>query len=297
MNQLDLTEQYVDKRRVEKGEKAATKLNNCLKHWRGFIQDGQVTAAKLDEFTTWLRAKALKATTCNLNMATVKACLKWQRRIGKLELSREALEDWKRLAVERPIPEVLKPDVINSLLKTAAGSTHRSAQRWRVFLLLSLGLGARPGETFNIKAEDVDLERKEVKVWGYKTGVQRRVPYFESPSLVRLMPFLCGARPEQPFVRLFRLRSFHTLCKLAGQDAVKMKTLRSTADAYIASGSKMAEYLIASRFGHSTKVAMAHYREPIYNVEGDTLESWMQSEEGFKACTDSAMAYKYRRNR
>ena len=284
MSQHQLIERYIDKAGTEKGKKAGERVFYALKKWKLFIGNDDVTPAKLDEFTTWLYSKGLKKSTCKWEMSNVKALLRWQVRLGECDLNDSDIQYWPMPKCPRPQPVVWKPGTINTLLKTAAGSTHRSAQRWRVFLLLGLGLGARPGELFRIKADDVDIDRTEVTIWGTKTGVQRRVPYFESTSLMKLMPHLWK----------FMQPSFHTLCDLALIERQSRKHLRSTADAYIASGSKMPEYLIASRFGHTTKVAMESYREPIYNVEGKTIEEWMKATEGFERCTEAAMAYKYK---
>lgn len=284
---------YLDKFQAERGITARKRARRFLVPFVDFLRFRELDAAALDDFAAHLRQQGLAASSANRHIGTVKAFLDWLRRRKLTSLTRDDIADFKQFKLERPLPEVLTPDEIQALLNTAAQAQGGASQRLRIWLILGLTLGCRPSELCALSPANVNLLSREVRVWGTKTGIERRVPFHESPSAIRLLTRLCEVKPG-PFIKTMHHKTWHGLCERAGVKPYARKVLRSTAAAYIASGSKGTEYITAARFGHSTGVAIRHYREPLYGVTGDTIEEWMGATEAFQACTDAACAYRYK---
>lgn len=291
-----IDERYLAMFQAERGEKATKQVALFLSHWNAFQPASADTPAKLDDFRTSLRACGRAPSSCNRILGSTKAYLRWLCRRGETKLTRDDItEGLRRYKEDKPQPQVLTVAEIKAMLTTAATTTHRSAQRWRVYTILGLTLGCRHGELCSLSAANVDLAAREVRIWATKTGVERRVPIHESPSAVQLLERLCKVRPDRPFIGRLERRSWHSFRELAGVRRVPRKVLRSTAAAYIASGTKGSEYLLSARFGHGTSVAIAHYRQPIHGIEGTIIEEWMGAVDEFKLATDAACGYRYRK--
>lgn len=291
------TEPYLAKFSAEHGVKSATVAGRLLARFAKYMLPRQLNAGALDDYATHLRLQGLAASSANRHIGTVRAYLDWMRRRKEVDLTRDDLADFKQFKVDKPQPSVLGAEEIQALLNTARDAHLGGAQRLRVWLILGLTLGCRPSELCAISAANVNLGAREVRVWGTKTGVERRVPFHESPSAIRLLTRLCEVKTDGPFIRTMSHATWASLCARAGLDHYPRKVLRSTAAAYIASGSKGTEYLTAARFGHSTSVAIRHYRQPLHNLVGDTIEEWCGAAEAFAQCTDAACEYQYRGRR
>jgi len=78
--------------------------------------------------------------------------------------------------IGRPLPKALKPDEITQLLNTTlAGRTDFQRLRDRAILETLYGTGLRRTELLNLNLEDVDLDRREIRVVAGKGNKDRTV--------------------------------------------------------------------------------------------------------------------------
>jgi len=78
--------------------------------------------------------------------------------------------------IGRPLPKALKPDEVNRLLATTlAGRTDFQRLRDRAILETLYGTGLRRTELLNLNLEDVDLDRREIRVVAGKGNKDRTV--------------------------------------------------------------------------------------------------------------------------
>ena len=290
------TERYIGRFEADHGPHAAKELQRFLMPFVEYVGSRRITPAILDDFSTGLRKRGLKPASANRIIGTVKAYLRWLRKRGETDLTRDDLDDWKRYKVDKPQPKVLTTEQVRALLTAAAG-THRSAIRWSLYVSMGLGLGARHSELCSIWHSDVNTETKEVLVKGTKTGVERRVPYQFSPAMRRILEHAKARQQWRAFVPVLRCESWYNLCDQAGIGKQPRSILRSTAAAYVASGSGLSEYLLTQWFGHGSDVAARHYRQPMNNVKGDTLEEWYDAVDAFGLVADRIEAYRWQKGK
>lgn len=262
---------YLAKVAAERGDRSAKQTGMFLAHWTTFSTGKDVTSALLDDFRTHLAVKYAPASR-NRVIGATKAFLRWLKRRGELVVDLDALAYYKPTKAQ---PVVLTPDQIKALCAAAMAEPNGRGKRWRRYLVMGLVLGARPGELSKITAEHVNLAAREVTIHAGKTGQTRRVPFHDSPACIALLETLVKAR-KGVLVNVGP-KSFRLLAAKAGLNMPR-KVLRSTSAAYIASSGRYNEYMLGQRFGHSAEVAAEHYRQPIWNIAGDTVEQWMGCE-------------------
>jgi integrase/recombinase XerC len=126
--------------------------------------------------------------------AAARAFLSWAARTGRI-----AADPSSRLLAPRrlaTLPAVLKSDEAAALLDEAARPDllgHPIGLRDRVALELLYATGARVGELVGLDVEDVDLERRTVRLFG-KGGKERIVP-FGVPAAHAVEAWLSTGRP------------------------------------------------------------------------------------------------------
>ncbi|MBZ0137651.1 MAG: site-specific integrase [Planctomycetes bacterium] len=306
---------YKDHFEAEHGEDAAQRNDrDWLKRWKAhraghkIRQGGDLEAKHLDLFRTSL-ASGLASSTRNRHLSATRAMLNWARRNGYLRLNSDQIKD--NLApyrVPRRLPRVLNSSEVKRLIaKVVRHDTVRyfASRRDKAaydegipsatattryaplapFVIIALLTGMRPGEVLSLKWTDVDLERRELKVWGAKTARDRRIPLHDSPLLVQFLTalqsksksgeYVCGDWQTGP--REIHARQWRRVIDAAGLKDAPAKVLRATCIAHIASASDDNEYMLGARFGHANKVSVAYYRQPLRGVRdrGETVEDWM----------------------
>ncbi|MBP9892422.1 MAG: hypothetical protein KBG84_11010, partial [Planctomycetes bacterium] len=145
------------------------------------------------------------------------------------------------------------------------------------FVVVSLLTGARPGEVENLTGSDVRLEYQTIALRDTKRGRMRVLPLHDSPILNELVSGLVQRAGNNPIIGRVKLKHIVELGSKAGIADLSRQVLRRTCVAHVASGSTDSEYLLTSRFGHSTDVSVAHYRQALHGVRerGNTVEAWL----------------------
>ncbi len=126
--------------------------------------------------------------------AAARAFLSWAARTGRIPGDPSArLLAPRRLAT---LPAVLKADEAAALLDCAAAEAepgHPIGLRDRAALELLYATGARVGELVGLDVDDVDLQRRTVRLFG-KGGKERIVP-FGVPAAAAVEAWLSTGRP------------------------------------------------------------------------------------------------------
>lgn len=165
-----------------------------------------LTAAGVDDLEAvdigvlrgWLgtmHAAGLARSTIARRATAARVFLAWAHRSG--HVSHDPAAGLATPKSHRALPPVLRPDEVNQLLHIAAvASDDGSAvgSRDRAVLELLYATGVRVGELTALDVDDVDFERRVVRVFG-KGGRERSVP-FGLPAAEAVADWLARGRPE-----------------------------------------------------------------------------------------------------
>jgi len=168
-------------------------VGDLLRHAAGF---GITEPAGLDlaVLRSWLarsRSAGAARTTLARRGSSARVFTAWACRRGVLERDVGAL-----LATpkgHRPLPDVLRPDEAARLVDQVDGSSAEQL-RDRALLELLYATGIRVGELCGLDVDDVDAERRVVRVMG-KGARERSVPYGD-PAGRAVEAWLLGGRPH-----------------------------------------------------------------------------------------------------
>jgi integrase/recombinase XerC len=154
----------------------------------------RVDLALLRSWLASLTSAGRARATVARRAAAARAFLSWAQRTGRIPVDPSA----RLLAPRRhaTLPTVLRAPEAAALLDSAADaaeSGHPIGLRDRVALELLYATGARVGELVGLDVDDVDLERRTVRVFG-KGGKERVVP-FGLPAARALETWLAAGRP------------------------------------------------------------------------------------------------------
>lgn len=94
----------------------------------------------------------------------------------------------------RELPDVLRADQARALAESAADDTTATGRRDRVIIELLYATAIRVGELVRLDVDDVDAERRLVRVFG-KGGKERSVPY-GVPAATAIDAWLRLGRPQ-----------------------------------------------------------------------------------------------------
>ena len=160
----------------------------------GVIELTAIDLALLRSWLASLTSAGQARSTVARRAAAARSFLSWAARTGRIVTDPSArLLAPRRLAT---LPAVLKADEAAALLEAAAVAVepgHPIGLRDRVALELLYATGARVGELVGLDVDDVDLQRRTVRLFG-KGGKERVVP-FGVPAARALEAWLSTGRP------------------------------------------------------------------------------------------------------
>lgn len=156
---------------------------------------GDVTLATLRSWLADLQAQGRSRSTMARKAAAARTFTAWAARRGLLDGDPGALLGSPRPS--RPLPGVLRPEHVRRLLDLAAlAADDGSPTGLRDLAILELlyATGIRVGELTGLDVDDLDEERRVVRVLG-KGGKERAVPY-GVPAAKALEAWLTRGRPD-----------------------------------------------------------------------------------------------------
>lgn len=281
-------EQYLNARTTTAGAKHAKRSAFALKPFESFRQGREVTQALLVDFQLHLQRQGLSTASINRYCTEVRSMLSYFRRRGECRhISRDqAGESLQMLKVARRLPRVWSPEEVHAIIRALQLPTIANKKSLRAYVLVGLATGMRPGELRAIRKEDVNQDLQEIRVMATKTGVERRVPYSDSPAVAKMIDHIMKWHPGPKLLHGFRDSSWRKLLEDAKIPYCEPRVLRATAATYVACSNTYNEYMLCARFGHSTAVAIKHYRVPNFQVQGATLEEWLGCADRIRSLAD-----------
>lgn len=293
----DCVEKYLTEFAMEHGEKQALFVRRAfLGPFLEYAGESPITRPLLMTWRAQLhlprtnqsgpgrRVVTRGASTRNRIIGSVRAFLNWCRKYELLDLTKDAIYDTLENFKEGKRPPVALTEEQLLALCSAVHSNDQTPRRSKLrrWFLLGLLTGARPGELKALQWRDLDLERMTLRVNGQKTNTVRLIPLQTSALLTRaltLWNLIDGGRPEGyilPQQGQTKSAVWERVFRAAGIDGglypalTTPRIFRTTAVAYAASAAAgvEAEYLLESRFGHTSGVSKRFYRQPLHQVKG-----------------------------
>lgn len=150
-------------------------VGSLLEHARrlGVDEVGRLDLAVLRSWLARSRASGAARSTLARRGSAARAFTAWATRTGLLGVDPGPLLATPR--AQRPLPAVLRADEARSLLEAVDGEEPEDL-RDRLVLELLYATGVRVGELCGLDVDDVDRERRVVRVLG-KGAKERSVPY------------------------------------------------------------------------------------------------------------------------
>jgi len=236
-----------------KARYALTKFGNAY----GLLPS-QVTYANLRAFATKLRNDGLKPASINGVFRYLRLAFNEAERLSIIKTS-PMPRRWKwEPEDERAIREISKAE--QKALEQAANRLY--GKRWRAFVIVALGTGARRGELLALSWGDVDMEAGVVSFKTTKTHKPRTVPVnrLAAAALRSLLSNLEAVRLDGPFKGMADNlgREWGRIRKAAGLPEVKLHDLRRTyISRLIRAG--VALPLVSKLAGNGIGVIMGYY--------------------------------------
>ena len=195
----DVLERFTDHLRLERGRSVhtvrayagdvASLLDHAAAH--GVVDPAEVDLAVLRGWLAALRSAGAARATLARRGAAARAFTAWACRTGVLAVDPGPLLGTPRAA--RPLPDVLRQDEVARLLDAVDGAAPEDL-RDRLVLELLYATGIRVGELCGLDVDDVDRERRVLRVLG-KGAKERSVP-FGVPAERALDAWLVRGRPR-----------------------------------------------------------------------------------------------------
>jgi len=184
--------------RLERGQSERTASEygrdvDAFRQWLGGTPLWQATASDIRRYVMHLMGdKGYTATSVRRKIAALRAFFAWQRREGRRADNPSV--DIKPPKPQKRLPSVLSEDEVGKLIGTSiAGRSEFVRVRDRAILELLYASGIRRAELVGLNLEDVDLERRRMRVVG--KGNKQRIVFFNRAAAEAMSLYL-GLRPR-----------------------------------------------------------------------------------------------------
>jgi len=184
--------------RLERGQSVRTASEygrdvDAFRRWLGGAPLWQASASEMRRYVMHLMGdKAYTAASVRRKIASLRAFFTWQKREGKRTDNPSA--EIRPPKPEKRLPKVLNESEVDTLLSTTiAGRSEFVRLRDRAILELLYASGIRRAELVGLNLDDVDLERRRMRVIG--KGNKQRVVFFNHAAAEAMTLYL-GLRPR-----------------------------------------------------------------------------------------------------
>ena len=184
--------------RLERGQSERTASEygrdvDAFRTWLGGTPLWQATASEIRRYVMHLMGeRGYTPTSVRRKIAALRAFFAWQRREGKRSDNPSA--EIRPPKPEKRLPRVLSEGEVGQLLGTRiAGRSEFTRVRDRAMLELLYASGIRRAELVGLNLEDVDLERRRMRVLG--KGNKPRIVFFNHAAAAAMALYL-GMRPR-----------------------------------------------------------------------------------------------------
>ncbi len=195
----EIIERYKNYLEAERNASPYTVRNyiHDLNEFINFLSEKRV--ASLDEvdrqlvreYLSELNKKGIFKTSMARKLSALRSFYKYLAREGMIESN--PLEGTSSPKLDRRLPSFLTLEEVERLLKAPNLSTPKG-MRDRALIELIYASGLRVSELVGLNLEDVDLDNREIRVWG--KGSKERVVLMGKPAAAALTTYIREARPK-----------------------------------------------------------------------------------------------------
>ena len=169
-----------------------------------FLDDKQVYLAEnvdknlLRDYIAWLKVEGVATRSIARKLSAIRSFFRYLSREGKLENNPFGHDSRSRrkafqMKLEKRLPDFLTVDEMQRLL-TAADLATPQGKRDMAIMELLYATGLRVSELVNLNLESIDLDNREIRVWG--KGRKERITLMGAPAVRALEFYLDRGRPE-----------------------------------------------------------------------------------------------------
>ena len=169
-----------------------------------FLDDKQVYLAEnvdknlLRDYIAWLKVEGVATRSIARKLSAIRSFFRYLSREGKLENNPFGHDSRSRrkafqMKLEKRLPDFLTVDEMQRLL-TAPDLTTPQGKRDVAIMELLYATGLRVSELVNLNLESIDLDNREIRVWG--KGRKERITLMGAPAVRALEFYLKQGRPE-----------------------------------------------------------------------------------------------------
>ncbi len=270
----EFAEKYLNE--YAKSEKTSWKTDEyklrSIRQYFGSARAGSITEVMVREFREARLREGIAKTTANRHLALLRKMFNWA--IARGLLSSNPVKGIKMFSeTDRVRDRILRQDEEERLFKELA-------PRIRPVMILLLHTGLRYREGLNLTWDNVDLERRRIKVERTKSKRARIIPINST-----LLEMLEDLRAESKGPRVFPYKSvrsgFEAACERAGLADFNFHDLRRTF------GTRLLEHgvdivTISKLYGHSSVLVTQRYLHPNDELSIEAVE-FLVSGSGEKA--------------
>lgn len=192
----DYIQEFMEYIRIQKNYSNYTETNYLidLEEYEKYINQTKInylniTYKEINEYIKYLKeVKNLETTSINRHLSSLRSFYNYL--VNKNKLKNNPFKLIKGPKNKQVLPNYMKYNEFEIMVNSCHDDD--LGVRNKVILELLLATGARIGELINVKLNDIDLERREIKVLG--KGNKERIVYFNEHSYVVLTEYLNSSR-------------------------------------------------------------------------------------------------------
>jgi len=158
---------------------------------RAKVELSSVDHIILRRYLSWLNTKKYATRSIARKLASLRTFFKFLKREGCIDNNPTILLSTPKL--QKRLPRFLKITVMEELLNSP-DRTQALGERDRAILEILYGSGVRVGEVVGLDLDDVNPNRKEIRVWG--KGKKERIIPINTKGIDAIESYILGGRKE-----------------------------------------------------------------------------------------------------